>query len=152
MKVLTVSKYITDCNQPLTLYVTYFTSTSRHRKIQNFQSKVLDDLICHDVTFHICESVSANYTLWRDKNDDVINLLSCDTTPIFFSAKAYTTISRYHSHLALLSYRKYVTLQRGKIKMCNSCRSTCSKMFLIIGNLVKRDSDKGVFLWIIAKI
>ena len=45
MKVLTVSKYITDCNQPLTLYVTYFTSTSRHRKIQNFQSKVLDDLI-----------------------------------------------------------------------------------------------------------
>ena len=45
MKILTISKYITDCNEPLTLHITYFTSTSRHRKIQNFQSKVLDDLI-----------------------------------------------------------------------------------------------------------
>ena len=45
MKILGISKYITHCNEPLTLNVTYFTSTSRHRKIQNFQSKVLDDLI-----------------------------------------------------------------------------------------------------------
>ena len=45
MNILVIRKYVTDCNEPLTLYVTYFTSTSRHRKIQNFQRKVLDDLI-----------------------------------------------------------------------------------------------------------
>ena len=45
INILTISKYVTDCNDPLTLHLTYFTSTSRHPKIQNFQGKVLDDLI-----------------------------------------------------------------------------------------------------------
>ena len=105
MKMLTISKCITDCNEPLTLYVTYFTSTSRHRKIQNFQSKVLDDLIQFVTSFFIFVSLCQQTTQLRhDKNDDVINLLSCDNTPIYFSAKAYTTMSRYHSPLALLPY------------------------------------------------
>ena len=119
MKMLTISKCITHCNEPLTLYVTYFTSTSRHRKIQNFQSKVLDDLIQFMTSLFIFVSLCQQTTqLWHYKNDDVINLLSCDTTPVYFSAKAYTTMSRYHSPLALLPYRKSVTLQRGKVKMC----------------------------------
>ena len=59
MNILTIRKYVTDFNEPLTLYVTYFNSTSRHREIQNFQIKVLDDLIQFMTSIFI---FSVNYT------------------------------------------------------------------------------------------
>ena len=75
--------YITYFNEILTIYVTYFTSISRHQ----------DDLIWFMTLIFIFVSLGLQTThSSHGKNDDVTNLLSCDITPICFTVRTYTNI------------------------------------------------------------